>query len=231
MVRGALVDFGGTIDTDGIHWMQMFGMAYQSCGLPTDGLRDAYVYAERYLGGNAVIRPDFTFRETLRRKILLQLDFLRLNADAGMLLDYCYNYVSDNIGNVAFPVLQELSGRMPLALVSNFYGNMHTVLCEFDIGRFFSAVVESAVAGIRKPDPEIFRLGARAIGLEPDETVAIGDSPDKDIIPAAAAGCSTVWLSGSGWSDTAVCKADCTISSLRELPEIPLISGNPQSNL
>lgn len=231
MIRGALVDFGGTIDTDGIHWMRMFSMAYQSCGLPIDGLRDAYVYAERYLGRNAVIGADFTFRETLGRKIHLQLEYMRMNADIGTILDFCYSYVARNISVVSAPALQMLSERIPLVLVSNFYGNMRTVLREFGIDRLFTDVIESSVAGVRKPDPEIFSMGVRSLGLPAGETVAIGDSPDKDMIPATAAGCRTVWLSGDGWADDAVCAADYTIHSLAELPGMGLTSDSPRNNL
>lgn len=195
--RGALIDFGGTIDTDGIHWLQMFSMAYGACGLPVsvEGLRDAYVHTERTLGREPIIRPDFTFRETLRRKIRMQLDYMCIHADAERLLDFCYDYVCRNIAEVSSPVLKYLSERMPLVLVSNFYGNMHTVLEEFGIACYFKDVAESAVLGVRKPDPEIFRIGARMLGIAPHDAVAIGDSPDKDIAPASAIGCSTIQVS------------------------------------
>ena len=231
MLKGALLDFGGTIDTDGIHWMRMFEMAYQSCGLSADGLRDAYVHTERFLGRNAVIMPDFTLRDTLRQKILLQLDYMCMKADAEVILDFCYDYVAKNINTVSVPVLKTLSARMPVVIVSNFYGNMRTVLREFGIDGYFGAVVESAAVGVRKPDPEIFRLGARSIGLEPEETVMTGDSPDKDIVPASSAGCRTVWLSGNGWSDDKECTADFIISTFAELPYLPLISDTPRSSL
>lgn len=216
-MRGALIDFGGTVDTDGIHWMQLFRMAYQSCGLSTDGLRDAYVYAERTLGRNAVITPETTFRDTIRTKLELQLEYMRMKADSLQLLDFCYGYVTENIRNVSAPVLTELSERMPLVLVTNFYGNMHTVLREFGLDACFTDVVESSAVGVRKPDPEIFRIGASRLGMQPSEVVAVGDSPDKDMIPAKAAGCRTVWLSGKGWSDDVSCSPDRVISSLAEL--------------
>lgn len=193
--KGALIDFGGTIDTDGIHWMKMFSMAYGACGLPADGLRDAYVHTERTLGREPVIRPDFTFRETLRRKIAMQLDYMCIRADEERLLDFCYGYVCRNIAEVSSPVLKYLSERMPLVLVTNFYGNMHTVLEEFGIACYFKDVAESAVLGVRKPDPEIFRIGARMLGIDPHDAVAIGDSPDKDIAPASAIGCATIMVS------------------------------------
>ena len=82
---------------------------------------------------------------------------------------------------------------------------MHTVLDEFGLSDLFKDVVESSAVGVRKPDPAIFKLGVAALGFDPAETVMIGDSPDKDIIPAASIGCLTIWLRNKSWSG-----ADCT---------------------
>lgn len=217
MIKGALIDFGGTIDTDGIHWMRMFSMAYEACRIPEDNLRDAYVFAERTLGSNRIIMPDFTFHRTLETKIQLQMEYLGLTDMSGKVADFCYQYVADNIRKVSAPVLAMLSERMPLVLVSNFYGNMHTVLHEFGIDRYFKSVVESAVVGRRKPEPEIFRIGVNTIAILPQDAVVIGDSPDKDIQPASSIGCHTVWLRGKGWSDAVTCVPEYTIPSFREL--------------
>ena len=103
-----------------------------------------------------------------------------------------------------------------MVLVTNFYGNMNTVLAEFGIDHLFKDVIESAVVGVRKPDPAIFRLGVDALGLTPAETVMIGDSPDKDIIPAQSIGCKTVWLHNNEMLSVS-CTPNQTITSLREL--------------
>jgi putative hydrolase of the HAD superfamily len=60
--------------------------------------------------------------------------------------------------------------------------------------------VESAVVGIRKPDPAIFKLGVDALGLKPEEVLVIGDSYRKDIVPAESLGCRVLWLKGKGWT-------------------------------
>ncbi len=57
------------------------------------------------------------------------------------------------------------------------------------------AWVVSGAEGVAKPDPEIFRAGARAAGSD-DLTGAwmIGDAPETDILGAVNAGISSVWL-------------------------------------
>ena len=116
-------------------------------------------------------------------------------------------------------VLQQLARRCPLVLVSNFYGNLHTVLHEFGFDGLFVHVVESAMVGLRKPDARIFLLGVEALGLQPAEVMVVGDSLAKDIIPARQAGCHKVWLRGQQWTDEPVdaSVADHVITDLREL--------------
>jgi putative hydrolase of the HAD superfamily len=98
-------------------------------------------------------------------------------------------------------ILDVLSVRYPMVLVSNFYGNIHAVLRSYRLGGYFKEVVESAVVGVRKPDPQIFALGVKALGLHPEEVIVVGDSYSKDMVPAHGLGCRTLWLKGQGWSD------------------------------
>ena len=88
--------------------------------------------------------------------------------------------------------LRERGHRM--VLVTNFYGNIQAVLRSYALDGFFDTIVESAVVGVRKPDAAIWRLGVEAAQRTPEGCIAIGDSFDKDILPARAAGCRTVWF-------------------------------------
>jgi len=203
MIKGILIDFGGTIDSDGIHWFDAFREAYALVSdISRELLYQAYVHVERTLGTNLIITPDFTFRQTLQVKIFLQCEYLQTKdisvpeTARDAILDYCYNKVVHHISAVSKPVLEEI--RFPMVLVTNFYGNMHTVLEEFGLSHLFKDVVESSVVGVRKPDPQIFRLGVAALGVEPAETVMIGDSLEKDILPAQSIGCHTILLSAQG---------------------------------
>ena len=219
MIKGILIDFGGTIDSDGIHWFKAFQDAYALVAdIPEPLLWDAYVHTERTLGRNPIIGPDYTFCKTLQTKIALQTEYLQQHGITvtaqDTILDTCYNKVVKHISTVSKPVLERI--QLPMVLVTNFYGNMHTVLQEFSLDHLFQDVIESAVAGVRKPDPQIFRLGVAALGLEPGETVMIGDSPDKDILPAQSIGCQTILLQGKSRSEVQ-CTPDHTVSTLQEI--------------
>lgn len=212
-IKGLIFDYGGTLDTGGRHWGKVMWQAYEENGIGVTErqFRDAYVYAERTLGRNPIIRPDYTFRRTLDVKLSLQIEHLRSAENLDLtsegaermrskLLDSLYEGVRRRTAD-SRKVLTELHGRYPMVLVSNFYGNIGTVLGEFGFDGLFSHVIESAVVGVRKPDPYIFTLGVEALGTEPGETLVVGDSYDKDIVPAKAAGCRAVWLKGEGWTD------------------------------
>ena len=227
MIRGYIFDYGGTLDTGGNHWGKVIWHAYERVGVPVDEVlyREAYVYGERTLGRNPIIQPNFTFRQTLEQKIRLQLDFIEskcpevTRAKYGeQLLDDLYIRTCEETTR-SRNVLLQLHERFPMVLVSNFYGNIATVLREFSLDGIFQQVVESAVVGIRKPDSRIFTLGVEALDLDPSDVVVVGDSIDKDIIPARQAGCHTMWFKGEGWTSDPVDEsaADRIITNLTEL--------------
>lgn len=226
MTAGYIFDYGGTLDTGGQHWGQVLWHAYERHQVPVTEVqfREAYVYAERTLGRNPVIRPDFTFRQTLETKLRLQQEYLKVENEKywQTILDDLYERTKTMTAQSREVLLQLKDHGLPMVLVSNFYGNMHTVLHEFGFDGLFHKVIESAVVGIRKPDPRIFLLGVEALGLKPEEVTVVGDSLDKDIIPAHEAGCQTVWLRGEGWTPASH-NGDCPyceiIDSLDELLE------------
>ena len=175
------------------------------------------------MGSQHIILPTDTFRTTLETKIRLQLDYLGrlspLTSYLSPLLEDLYDRTKAETSR-SREVLQQLKAQTPLVLVSNFYGNISVVLREFGLDQMFQSVIESAVVGVRKPDPRIFLMGAEALQLDPSQVTVVGDSLSKDILPARRAGCQTVWLKGEGWTkdeEAMASEADRIIRSLDEL--------------
>ncbi|MGN1376481.1 MAG: HAD family hydrolase [Prevotella sp.] len=216
MIKGYIFDYGATLDTGGNHWGKVIWHAYQRYNVPIDedSYRKAYVFAERKLGSERIIMPDNTFKETLDKKLDIQLAYLN---DTGclsqtpteqlslrsLLLDFLYDNVLIETSRSA-KVLSELKQKYPLVLVSNFYGNINVVLKEMKLNDYFQDIVESASTGIRKPDPRIFGLGAEALHLPPENIMVVGDSLGKDILPALKTGCQATWIKGEGWTDETI---------------------------
>lgn len=218
--RAWIFDYGGTLDTGGCHWGRLLWWAWQQAGIVVDEqtFREAYVYAERYMATHDVVLPSDTFRQTLSTKLRLELQQVDAVDKLQQVLDIAYAKAVEHTRH-SRDVLKQLATHRPLALVSNFYGNIHTVLHEFGMDRLFNPVIESAAVGVRKPDPRIFLLAVEALGYAPGEVVVVGDSYAKDVVPAHLAGCHTVWLQGEQWSKESVTPtdADMVISDLNEL--------------
>lgn len=226
-IKGFIFDYGGTLDTRGNHWGKVLWHGYERTGVPVgeQDFREAYVYGERTLATSPIVKPDFTFRDTLQAKIRLQLQWLEENRNLGdatgylnRILDNVYQQTKETTKESAL-VLEELAKKYPLVLVSNFYGNIATVLREFSLDHLFSDIIESAVVGIRKPDARIFALGVERLGMKTEEVAVVGDSYDKDILPSHSIGCHTIWFKGEGWTDEVVENpvADKVIGSLKEI--------------
>lgn len=210
-VKGLIFDYGGTLDSRGDHWSEIIWSAWQQSGVKCDKaeFREAYVYAERELARERHIFPEHDFHDMLLIKMRIELTWLsgqrlfppsQIEEKAQETARRCYEAARDCIKEVKH-VLEILSRQYPIVLVSNFYGNIETVLQDFGIRGYFKGVIESAVVGIRKPDPRIFEQGAKKLGLKPEETLVIGDSYRKDILPAESIGCQVLWLKGKGWTE------------------------------
>lgn len=231
MIKGFIFDYGGTLDTGGCHWGRMIWHAFERAGVSVDkaDFREAYVYGERFLAADAVVRPDHTFRQLLDRKLRAEMDFLvergawqvstaKVAEMQATVLADLYNKVR-TFTQESRTLLERIGRDHPLALVSNFYGNLPMVLAEFGLDGLFRAVIESAAVGIRKPDPRIYQLGVDALGLRADEVVVVGDSFRNDILSAKALGCRAFWLKGEGWTADTYDESipDKVISSLSEI--------------
>ena len=83
-----------------------------------------------------------------------------------------------------------------LGVVSNFYGNVEVLCQEFGYSPCLTTVLDSAVVGLSKPNPEFFQLAAERLGLNTPEIAFVGDSFERDIVPAKSIGMTTYWVIG-----------------------------------
>ena len=231
--KGIIFDYGGTIDTNGIHWGEVIWAQYQlaQVNISKELFREAYVYGERTLAKKPIIQSTHTFHDLLEIKIKIQFDYLHSqalqsvnNKKANIITKGCYSQVLETIKTTC-NVVEEISKNRPTVLVTNFYGNMPVVLKEFSLDKYFDTIVESSVVGIRKPDPRLFALGVKAIGLPAEDIVIIGDSYRKDIAPARSLGCKAVWLKKICWEEESIepgKEPTAIINNLKQLSEIIL---------
>ena len=208
MIKGLIFDYGGTLDSRGVHWSEVLWQGYCQSGVPIDKetFRYAYVEGERALARERIILPQDDFHTLLLKKVEVEIGYLpdRPNTEVQdrwikEIAAYCDNAAHECIEE-ARTVLEQLHERYPMMLVSNFYGNIDEVLRSYGIRHLFKGIIESAVVGVRKPNPILFKLGVDALELEPEDVLVVGDSLRKDIIPAEQLGCHALWLKGKGWT-------------------------------
>ncbi len=89
-------------------------------------------------------------------------------------------------------LLERLSQRYPLALVTaRSDRSTHAFLDQFDLGRYFRAVVSAQTAPHTKPYPDPVRWAAQAMGISVEGCVMVGDTT-VDILAGKRAGAQTI---------------------------------------
>lgn len=126
-------------------------------------------------------------------------------------------------------VLQELSGKYRLGIVSNISipEVAWELLEEYDLKKYFESIVISGDVNRRKPSPEIFMKALKDLEVEASEAIFIGDTLSTDIKGAKKVGMYTVLIQREGhtknlfWSSTEKPEApDRVIRDLREILEL-----------
>jgi HAD superfamily hydrolase (TIGR01509 family) len=199
MIRAILFDMGGTLDGDGQHWLERFIALYRDFGvdLPRETLRGAFDEAERQSAKNEeILSADF--RQMIQLYVKWQLAHLGLK-DPALEQHLIAGFTAPARKAVAANVrlLAELAGRdFELGVVSNGCGNVEALCTDFGYMPFLSVVVDSRRVGISKPDPAIFSFAAEKLGRAPETILMVGDSFERDVVPAKQIGMKTAWLEG-----------------------------------
>jgi putative hydrolase of the HAD superfamily len=93
-----------------------------------------------------------------------------------------------------------------LAVVSNSDGTVEALLADLGLaqvgdgpGTPVTAIVDSGVVGVDKPDPAIFSFALDALGLPAAAVVHVGDTVYADVDGATAAGIRPIHVDPVGW--------------------------------
>jgi putative hydrolase of the HAD superfamily len=152
------------------------------------------------------------------------LDYLsRYLADCGVPEDRCREMAAgllmsiagrpwSRVGPGVMAGLSDLAALgLPMAVVSNAGGTVQAELAGLGVchvpggqeepkGIPVSIVVDSGAVGVAKPDPAIFGIALRALGVPASDTVLhVGDSLRSDVAGALAAGLRPVHLDPHGF--------------------------------
>jgi putative hydrolase of the HAD superfamily len=103
-----------------------------------------------------------------------------------------------------------------LGVVSNSDGRVEEALEAAGLRPYFDVVVDSALAGVEKPDPAIFRAALDVLGVPPSEALYVGDLYDVDVVGANAAGIPAVLLLAPGAAAPPGCAAVGSLGALAD---------------
>ncbi len=73
---------------------------------------------------------------------------------------------------------------------------MATLCEEAGLASSLDVILDSTQVGISKPDPNIFLMALEGLDLLPAQVIFVGDSMERDVMPARALGMKTIWLMG-----------------------------------
>jgi len=186
-IRAVLWDFGGVITTSPF---EAFARYERENGLPADFIR----------GLNAANHHENAWARFERSQVPLE-EFCDLYekeaADAGHPIDAraVLGCLSGDIRPEMVVALERIKaqGLRQACLTNNFFrfDDASTKVARSPILDLFDVIVESSVVGVRKPEPEFYRIACTQLEIEPSEAVMLDDL-GVNLKPAREMGMRTI---------------------------------------
>ncbi|MFZ1890307.1 MAG: HAD family hydrolase [Candidatus Binataceae bacterium] len=247
MITTLLFDFGSTLDGPA-YWLDRFVAQYRIADIPVTRaeLDPAYEHARQATSRARRVVERFGFTELVRMLVGQQIEFLAETGPEAIratlrALDSRGRYrVGERITALfveqsrsgmqkSLTDLEALKPRYRIGVVSNWYGNLDRIIAEAGMAKLVGAVADSARLGFGKPDPRIFQAALKSLGAAPAQAAMIGDSLEKDCVPARGLGLKTVWYcpmsDTADWHarrDQGSASADYVVADLEEIAELKL---------
>ncbi|MDP5001749.1 MAG: YjjG family noncanonical pyrimidine nucleotidase [Flavobacterium sp.] len=102
-----------------------------------------------------------------------------------------YNHLFDG----AIELLDYLKPKYQLHIITNGFASVQTKkLKNSNIDHYFETITNSEMAGVKKPNSEIFNFALSLAKASKEESIMIGDSYEADVIGAIEAGIDAVFF-------------------------------------
>jgi 2-haloalkanoic acid dehalogenase type II len=163
--------------------------------------------------------PFQTYHQAWRDGFARAFNTLGLSGDPEAAVDKSIRELSHR---AAFPetaqALKAIQKNWRTAVLSNADDNFLLPNLEH-LSLDFEVVLSSEGARSYKPNPDLFLEMLRRLGVNPEETVYVGDQQLEDVQGALGVGINAIWINRRGAAlDPQLPKPACQISSLLELP-------------
>lgn len=202
MIKGILFDYDGTLSnyTQSVYNKYRIVLHEFFPDLDVNDVEfETIVQQCMYWDENGIISKRHVFGN-LNEKYGLDLDVVQTKYDW-----YMTFYQNQVLNEDCIEVLETLKKDYKLGIVTNGWSAaQHQKIDAVNIRSYFDTVVVSDDYGISKPDPRIYEIAAKQLGLEPSEIVFVGDSFMTDILGAYRAGMVPVWICSDPLKQTVI---------------------------
>jgi putative hydrolase of the HAD superfamily len=131
--------------------------------------------------------------EYICRKLNVPINEAEVNHAFKVRLDYTKRSVVPRPDAVATLARLKAQGYK-IGLISDCSGEIPMVWGSTPLAPFFDVTVFSCVAGIKKPDPRIYRLATDPLKVRPQDCLYIGDGSSKELTGALQVGMHPVLI-------------------------------------
>jgi putative hydrolase of the HAD superfamily len=242
MIRALIFDFGGTLDGNGIHWLERTYQFIQK--------HHPEITREEFDVADHATISEFAFGDSSAEWSYQEGSMLPVGAVANSEAAHCtLRETSDAIGTGIFKRLdlsdqlkdeyvewfckgvsqsltenrqwlETLHDTYKLGVISNNFGNTRGWCDEYELSPLLDVIIDSTVFGVAKPDPRIFEAALAELNVEPAEAIYVGDSYKADMIGAKNVGMWTAWMIGNQTKDCPdLSVVDVQLSHLHELTD------------
>jgi len=205
-----------------------FNNMYNKYGLESLGVPSLKVFREHYEKHNDLLWSWYRKGEILKEVLNLQRFEMTLAdfgiSDQSIAIGMSEDYVNVNPEKAflfpgAIESLEYLALKYPMHLITNGFQEVQEQ--KFNIARldrYFKTVTTSEEAGIKKPEPGIFRFAMEKADCTAGESIIVGDDMEVDIVGARNIGMDQVYFNpeGIGHEENVTFEISC----LRELIDI-----------
>jgi putative hydrolase of the HAD superfamily len=168
------------------------------------GLTSADVFIETYTLNNHRLWREYHLGN-ITKETLREARFKQTFLDMGVHPDVIPNGFEDeyvklcptktNLFPNAHETLEYLQSKYTLHLISNGFKESQDIKINgTGIGKYFTHVIISEIAGVNKPDPGIFQFAIDAAGTTKHESLMIGDSLEADVLGALNFGMDAIFF-------------------------------------
>ncbi|WP_293293876.1 YjjG family noncanonical pyrimidine nucleotidase [Allomuricauda sp.] len=153
------------------------------------------IYAPINLQMWALYRKNGISKSELRyQRLKKTFDVLNISISDDMINALAHDYIAHlssftHLLPNTLPVLEYLFPKYRLHIITNgFQEVQNKKLKGSSIHHFFEKVIDSEMAGVKKPNPHIFKLALDLAEVRPENSLMVGDSLEADILGAKAMG-------------------------------------------